>query len=296
MPCYHPLSAFQRPDGSIVFSENKSGGGRSLSLPCGRCVGCRLERSRQWATRCIHEAKSHSCNSFITLTYDEAHIPEDGSLHYEHFQKFMKRLRRRFGEVRFYMAGEYGEELERPHFHACLFGVDFSGDRQLWKSSNGFKLYRSPALEVLWPYGFSTVADLTFESAAYTARYVMKKITGDAAESYYRRIDPDTGEVTMLQPEFNRMSLKPGIGARFYEAFSGDVYPHDFCVVNGKESKPPRYYDKLLKRDDPVLYDEIKDEREFVAALKRADNTFDRLEVKEQCAVARLNLNKRNKI
>jgi len=209
----------------------------------------------------------------------------------------MKRLRKQFGKgIRFYMCGEYGEELDRPHFHACLFGVDFSADRSLWSNRNGFRLYRSPTLEVLWPFGHSVIGELNFETAAYTARYVMKKITGSQADSHYSRLDPDTGEVSFLEPEFNRMSLKPGIGARFLDEFSSDVYPGDYVVVNGKKSKPPRYYDKRFDAVSPDVMSEIKAGRELAAYEGRADQLPARLAAKEAVAVAGLSLLGRNKL
>lgn len=293
MPCFHPVAAWQAKDGTVVFSERLAPDGRSLTLPCGRCVGCRLERSRQWAVRCVHESKLHEANSFITLTYDDDHLPIDRSLNYEHFQRFIKRLRKRH-KVRFYMCGEYGEQFDRPHFHACIFGYDFVSDRVVWKRSNGFTLFRSPELEALWPYGFTTVAEFNFETAAYTARYIMKKITGDLAPEHYRYVDPDTGEIFDRVPEFNRMSLKPGIGGHFFDRFHCDVFPHDYVVVNGSKAKPPRYYDKMLQRMDEETFDFIKEEREYQASLNRMDNTFDRLGVKEQVAVGRLSTLKRN--
>ena len=114
-------------------------------------------------------------NCFITLTYSNQHIPADGSLDVRVFQKFMKRLRKRFGDgIRFYHCGEYGSLLGRPHYHACLFNFDFP-DKYLWKENNGQKLYRSPSLEELWPYGYSSIGTVTFESAAYVARYILKR-------------------------------------------------------------------------------------------------------------------------
>lgn len=193
MPCYKPLDAW-RPDFStgskkLIFSYHPArcaGPTPDLQVPCGQCVGCRLERSRQWAVRCVHESQLHKENCFITLTYASEHLPPDSSLHYRDFQLFMKRLRKKFTgkKIRFYMCGEYGENFGRPHFHACLFGHNFD-DLKLWKTQNNIPLYRSKILEELWPFGHSSVGSVTFESAAYVARYIMKKVTGEAAELHY---------------------------------------------------------------------------------------------------------------
>ncbi|MEY3590878.1 MAG: hypothetical protein RLZZ466_1399, partial [Bacteroidota bacterium] len=205
MPCYHPLTAFQCADGSIVFHERRwHNTVKNLSLPCGQCIGCRLERSRQWAMRCMHEAQLHENNCFITLTYDNTHLPSDGSLHYKDFQLFIKRLRKKFGiyRIRYYMAGEYGENFGRPHFHACIFGHDFH-DKKLWRrSTSGSMLYRSQDLELLWPLGYSSIGDVNFESAAYVARYIMKKVTGHNSKQHYTQTDSETGEITTRKPEF----------------------------------------------------------------------------------------------
>lgn len=297
MPCYHPLSAYQCADGSIVFYESKRHDTvKSLSLPCGQCVGCRLERSRQWAIRCMHESQMHEQNCFITLTYDDAHLPSDRSLHYRDFQLFIKRLRKRYPgrRIRYYMAGEYGENFGRPHWHACIFGFDFN-DKKLWKrTSANSLLYRSNDLEILWPFGYSSIGDVTFESAAYVARYIMKKVTGKNAAKHYEEIDPDTGEITNRTPEFTKMSLKPGIGYEWYKQYTSDVYPHDYVVVRGKKVKPPKYYDKKYKIDNPYEFDELLYIREKSARMNHADNTLERLAVKEQVAKAKLQKLKRN--
>ncbi len=297
MPCYHPLSAYQCVDGSIVFYESKRHDiVKSLSLPCGQCVGCRLERSRQWAIRCMHESQMHEKNCFITLTYDDAHLPSDRSLHYRDFQLFIKRLRKRYPgrRIRYYMAGEYGENFGRPHWHACIFGFDFD-DKKLWKrTSANSLLYRSADLELLWPFGYSSIGDVTFESAAYVARYIMKKVTGKNAAEHYQEIDPDTGEIINRTPEFTKMSLKPGIGYEWYKQYTSDVYPHDYVIVRGKKVKPPKYYDKKYKIDNPYEFDELLYIREKSAKLNYADNTLERLAVKEQVAKVKLQKLKRN--
>lgn len=246
--------------GSMVV-RNKWG--EPFEVPCGQCIGCRLERARQWAVRCVHEAQMHDENCFITLTYNNDNLPEDKSVHKRHLQLFFKRLRRKIGkELRYYACGEYGDRLGRPHYHACIFGVDFHDKTHLRGSNyrwhrNHFKkghvhdLYRSTLLEDRWPYGYSTVGELTFESAGYVARYCTKKITGEKSKDHY-------GD---KNPEFALMSSRPGIGYSWYQKYKTDVYPKDFFTINGVKNKPPRYYDDLLARDDPMLLEDIKFKR-----------------------------------
>ena len=286
-------------DGSVKFvSRNKAGVEGTLELPCGQCIGCRLERSRQWAMRCLHEASLYDRNAFITLTYDDSHLPPGGSLSYPDFQRFMKRLRRRIGsKVRFYAGGEYGEQgTIRPHFHACLFGYDFPDKVFFKRSASGDKLYTSKLLESLWPYGICSVGDVTFQSAAYIARYCVAKRTGDAAKSWYacdEFVDQDGVIRDSVTPEFNRMSLKPGIGSRWLEKFKTDVYPRDYVVVNGVKVKPPKYYDVLFEREDPGAFSDIVAQRELEMdmLIKRDHLEYwpDRMNVKEQVHLARSN-------
>lgn len=228
-----------------------------ITIPCGQCIGCRIERSRQWATRCVLEASLWTKNCFITLTYDDEHLPENGTLVKKHFQDFMKRLRKKYGEgIRFFHCGEYGSKGGRPHYHACLFNFDFP-DKYIFRASrskHGFSsvLYRSPSLEQLWPFGFSTVGDVTFESAAYVARYVLKKITGkQAKEVYVHKI-----------PEYVTMSRKPGIAKPWYDKFKFDVYPADHVIIRGdRQVRPPKYFDKCLDDEMPALLEEVKSRR-----------------------------------
>ena len=300
MPCYHPMPAVRMSDGSVKFvSRNKRGVEASLELPCGQCIGCRLERSRQWAMRCLHESSLYDFNSFITLTYDDFNLPVGGSLDYVDFQKFMKRLRKRVGsKVRFYMGGEYGSEgTMRPHFHACLFGYDFPDKVYYKKTSSGEKIYTSKLLESLWPYGLSSVGNVTFESAAYIARYCVQKVTGDLAQAHYRVITDD-GEIIDRVPEFNHMSLKPGIGADWLKKFRTDVFPRDYVVINGVKTKPPKYYDVLFEREFPGDFSQIVASRELdFVNLKHVDPAEfwdDRMSVKEQVQLARSSMLKRS--
>lgn len=293
MPCYHLIDAWQLETGKIVFAE-RGKVRRALRLPCGQCVGCRLERSRQWAVRCMHESSLHLQNCFVTLTYDDDHLPDYGSLFYRDFQLFMKRLRKRCGRARFYMAGEYGAVSFRPHFHACIFGVDFS-DRVLFKSvASGFKLYTSAVLAELWSFGFSSVGDVSFESAAYVARYLMKKVTGPASDSYYSRVSLATGEIFSLTPEFCHMSLKPGIGRMWIERYLDEVVVHDGVVVRGRKCRVPKYYDKYLRMVAPFSADDVE-YRRYLESLDFAGESSDaRCAVREEVAVARLGFKKRS--
>lgn len=208
----------------------------------------------------------------------------------------MKRLRKKFPErkIRYYMCGEYGEETSRPHFHACLFNFDFNDKIVLSKNSDGRpRLWRSQCLDQLWPYGHGAIGAVTFETAAYVARYVMKKITGDKAQQHYQHIDPATGEITNRTPEYNKMSLKPGIGKAWITKWQQDVYPHGKVIINGKEANPPRYYDKHFKKIAPYEYEELVMQREIEGRARYQDNTPERLAVKETVARARANLTRR---
>lgn len=258
----------------------------SLRVPCSRCIGCRLERSRQWAVRCMHEASLYENNCFITLTFNNQSLADlcpDGSLNVRHFQLFMKKLRKRFGDgIRFFHCGEYGAKFRRPHYHAILFNFDFT-DKYLWKVDNGYKLYRSNDLESLWPFGHSSVGSATFESAAYVARYILKKVTGDAADAHYiTDIDFDSGECKVLKPEYITMSRRPGIAKGWFDKFYSDVYPSDKVVVRQKVMKPPRYYDSQFELLYPEEMERIKDMRKANALLLKADSSESRLDVRRR--------------
>ncbi len=286
MPCFSPLKGFRALGGGIVFSRSMSMGLR-MTVPCGRCIGCRLELSRQWAVRCMHESSLYEDNCFITLTYADAFLPPGGSLRKSDFQKFMKRLRKRFCDVkiRYYHCGEYGENTFRPHYHALLFGMDFA-DKVLWSTRGEHSVFRSVLLESVWPFGQSEIGSLTFESAAYVARYITKKIVGDSAEEHYRVVDEATGEIVDRVPEYSTMSLRPGIGHGWYQKFKSDVYPSDEVIVAGRSTLPPKYYDSLLYKEDSDVAAMIKRRRLFKRNLE--DQTPDRMAVREFCTRSRL--------
>lgn len=345
MACSYPLTAYQCSDGGIVFDETrKSDITRTLLLPCGQCARCRLEKSRQWAVRCLHEASLHEHNSFITLTYNTEHLPPANNLTYRDWQLFMKRLlqavRRetkalsssnladsiqsgnaqgtngeptppRFAttldatmraNIRFYMAGEYGERHGRPHFHACLFNLDFLDKTEIKTTKSGHKIYTSPTLEKLWPYGFSSIGNVTFQSAAYIARYIMTKTTEskatpvhirDRAKQEYQHINSETGEITNRKKEFNNMSRKPGIAKNWIIKYTSDVYPEGKMVVNATKQNPPRYYDNYFKNLDPLGFEQLQHFRELEALATAHDNTDARRHTKEQVTLAKLQHYKR---
>lgn len=291
MPCYHPLAAYRTESGEVVFQElARNGGGERIDLPCGQCIGCRMRRASDWELRVMHEAQTHERACFITLTYAKGRLPANGSLEHRDFQLFMKRVRKRFGPVRFYMCGEYGPLNLRPHYHAVLFGVDFRDDRKpAGKSASGAVFFESTHLNNLWGMGKATVQDLVRETAGYCARYIMKKALGHAAEKAYERVDSD-GVICRVVPEYACMSKKPGIGAQWFNRFSGDVYPHDFVVAVGKERLTPRFYDRLLRREDEEEFERVKAarferQREYEAFL---ESMPERLKVREIVHEARV--------
>jgi len=226
-------------------------------------MGCRLNRSENWASRMMHEAQLHEANCFVTLTYNDENLPPNGSLAPDDVTLFFKRLRKHLGnkKIKYYYCGEYGDKFERPHYHIALFNHDFSSDRVPHRTTDMGHAYRSENLEKLWTKGHSEIDTLTYESAKYVASYIQKKINGYRQETHYSRIT-DTGEIISLLPEFARMSRRPAIGKEWLEKFIDDVYNYDVCVVGEKKLRVPQYYDKLLAKLNPDRYDDIKIARE----------------------------------
>lgn len=260
MTCYCPLDGWlakhrnpetgRRP---VVFKMADALLDRPVKLPCGKCIGCRLDKSRNWAIRMTHEAKSHEENAFITLTYADEHLPEDLSLNLEHIQKFFKKYRFSIApkKIRIFYCGEYGEINARPHYHAIIFGHNFN-DQKHFKTINGNSINVSKKLDKLWKKGFSSIGKFDYASAGYVARYSLKKLTGDRAEAHYNG----------RRPEFANMSSRPkAIGQTWIEKYYREVYPDDFIIHNGQKIQPPAYYDKCLETIDPELYRKVKANR-----------------------------------
>jgi len=286
MPCYHPIKGF-RPlsnldGGRLVFNSAKAlNPNNPVSIPCGNCIGCRVDRSREWAVRCQHEASMHEANCFITLTYADEHLPEDYSVHVRTFQLFMKKLRNNVPDtkIRFFACGEYGDLNLRPHYHALLFNHDWSDKILFQKTQSDSLLYTSELLSSLWPHGFATSGDVTYQSAAYVARYVMKKINGERAADHYQRIHPITGKLVKVEPEFCVQSRRPGIGAAWFDKYKGDAFPSDFIIVDGKQHPVPKFYAKKLAEEELTT---VKRTRKKNALPRKKDATPERLRVREE--------------
>ena len=286
MPCYSPLKGWRdKETNGIVFRP--CGSSECMEVACGQCLGCRLDRSRVWALRIVHEASLCDSAVFVTLTYRDLydadddqleggfHVPHDWSLDKSHFRNFMKRLRKAFWhydadgkkvyeKIRYFHCGEYGNvcrhsfrldlqncpycTVGRPHYHAILFGCDFP-DLVAYKGEGEDTRYTSPFLESIWKYGFVDVGNVNFESAAYVSRYILKKVTGPKADDHYMFIDED-GVCDWLEPEYCTMSRRPGIGKDWFDSFVTDVFPSDEVPV--PDMANPRVIKKV-----PRYYEEL---------------------------------------
>lgn len=287
MSCYHPIS---------LPSKHKAARFGYLVVPCGRCIGCRLDYAGMWALRCAKEAELYQHNAFITLTYNKENLPWGEyypTLDKGELQRFWKRLRKEYkGErIRYFACGEYGERRHRPHYHACVFGIDFK-DKYHCDSNpkTGHKYYHSDKLNRIWGNGDCFIGDVTYESASYVARYLISKKTGDQAKYYTDR---------RIEPEFVRMSQKPGIGADWFYKYRDEIIQHDSIVHEGRERGIPRYFSKLIERYDLLIYEDLKSKRkkrseEFY--WKQKDLGASNLAVKEKVKKAQMGLYTRGEL
>ncbi len=242
----------------------------------------------------------HKQNCFLTLTYNDDQLPLDYSIDVRVLQLFMKRLREHAKtRIRFFAAGEYGDRFLRPHYHALIFNYDFN-DKKLHSIKKNIPLYTSDQLSQLWPHGFATIGTVNYQTAAYCARYTMKKIGGDDAPEHYTRVHPVTGKLCTVQPEFSTQSRRPGIGATWFHKYKSDVFPSDFLIVDKKRHPVPKFYIKLLLEEERQR---VKRKRgassptrgHKPATIERAHNlTRARLEVREEVFVDRISKLKRD--
>ena len=376
MACYHPLRAFDtglltdnfKTKYKICGSDvdrihlpysyvNSSGIQKSVKkfwqdrwitdwipIPCGQCIGCRLDYSRSWADRCLLEAQQYDHNAFITLTYDSEHLPafkecvnvDTGevfnwpSLDFDHLTDFIRSLRDyyrynynwqyeehevpegqpydRYDKVknkyyvvdnpgiRFYACGEYGSDGGRPHFHVLAFNLPPLPDMKHWFTTDDHeKIYHSDILQnKIWKRGICSIGELTWNSAAYVARYVVKKQKGDTSGL----VDLCDELVSGLTPEKTRMSLKPGIAKKYYDENKHKFYETDEIVISVRNQvrtiKPPRYFDKLYDLDnfDPFVMADIKKAR-AENAKRSMDDQLSRTTLTEQDYLA---VKERNKL
>lgn len=275
MTCYHPITCvypslpddegkkrllFSLPegyafDGPLVYKKIDPDiiEGYQIKIPCGRCIGCRLDYSRHWAIRSYHEAFMHNANCFVTLTFNDKYLPNDNSVHKDFIQRWLKRFRKYYGDgIRYMLCGEYGSKKGRPHYHLVLYGFDFD-DKYVYSERRGNLYYRSPSLEKIWTLpgcsesaGFSVIGECTFESSAYVARYVTKKVFGSSSKKHY----------SGREPEFMLMSRMPGLGNEFFNRYYHDMFNTGFVLLPNKFKAPiPRYYVSLLEKTDKELFD-----------------------------------------
>lgn len=300
MACYHPLRA-------LWYGEYTDSGKKKFKIigdktpiskkaflpaieteevPCGKCIGCRLEYSRKWAVRCMLEAKQYEHNQFITLTYDEDHVTwkmganrETGEIEPvttlipEDLTKFMKDLRRYYkyhynhDNIRFYACGEYGSHTHRAHYHIIAFNLPIEDKEKFFINKSGEQVYISESIQKIWGKGQVSIGDVTWNSAAYVARYVMKKIKGKESERMY--------ELLGIEPEFVRMSRKPGIAWQYYDENKDKIYECDEIIFTNKDGKgqkikPCKYYDRLYDLENPEFMQALKQKRKLEAEYSMA--------------------------
>lgn len=265
----------ERAEFDFLKLRNKDPEVNFVEVPCGQCIECRLRKSRMWASRIVCEQMTSDTSSFVTLTYDDEHLPigKKGvqTLVMDDISKFFKDLRRycsyHYGldNVRHYTAGEYGSTTLRPHYHSCIFNLPLellSLNKPYKVSFNGDIYYNNPVLSKIWRKGFVVLGDLNFQSAAYVARYVVKKYTGKSAKEEYKEL--------CMEPEFARMSRRPGIGSLYYDKYKDKIYEYDAIYLPkiGKVS-PSSYFDKKYALDNPEVMDYLKGNRRLSAEFRK---------------------------
>lgn len=311
MSCYHPITAFwtgcytetgkkqmyiSKYDVDCISEESLAKAGvpyliypavgevrnghffftQKYELPCGKCIGCDLDRSKIWAMRCVKEASLYpeGYNWFVTLTYDDKHLSSP-YLVKEDLKKFMKKLRRRmqyhgFAEdgIRYFGCGEYGEKYQRPHFHVILFNCPLPDVEVVGKNPDIERTYyyHSDIVQDCWNKGFTTLGNVTFDSCAYVARYVIKK---HKQEELFSDI-PD------FVPEFIQMSRRPGIAAEWYEQNKDKIYETDEVLMTSRlgkliKLKPCRFFDNKYDIENPEKMADIKANRQRLAAISQAN-------------------------
>ena len=247
---------------ALAKQHEKDPSFRAKIVPCGRCIACRISKAHDWAVRGILESYCHEKSSFITLTYDDEHLPKNLSVSKVEFDKFVKRLRENLSRkypgvlVKVLGSGEYGDHSLRPHYHAIVYGFDFP-DRQPLYRFKGNQYFTSPFLSELWEFGNHVIGEVNLTTITYCAKYVIKKVTGDRAAEHYGDRDP----------EFGYYPRRPALGREFFEKYTSDFFPKDFITIEGKKHPMPRYFYKRLEADFPELFNEVR----FSRLVKHGD-------------------------
>jgi len=310
LSCYHEVWGFRRADGGWTPHFRASAEGARMKIRCRTCIGCRVRARDQWKTRCLHEASLHQANSFVTLTYDEEHLPAFGSCRISDVSSFVKRLRDRVKPVRFrfLFKTEYGPQTLRPHAHGLLFGLDFPDRVPARRTKAGELSYRSELLMAAWGKGVAECSDLTPRSVGYVANHNIDKLEGAFDPSRYERVDQATGEVVAVERESVRVSTHPGIGRGWLDRFESDCFPSGYVVVDGGKRPVPDYYKRRLKgrfsfrgtyNGGSVPFDDARFMAEKAAEYfdtdeARANSTPERLAVREEVLHLRLKRLKRD--
>lgn len=297
MPCVHPIPAWRNTYSSISTRKRaapvfrypalKAAQGlvKEMKLPCGKCIECRIDYSRQWAMRGACELQTSSTASFLTLTYNSENLPPDGSLQKSHYQKFLKRLRRAGYKFTYMLAGEYGSKLSRPHYHAIIFGEDFKQGSYTApvQQTAEMPLYVNDKITNIWGKGYVVMGEVSFAAIQYVAGYITKKINGDMAKDHYK------GKL----PEFMRVSLKTPIGSRWFDKYASDVYPRDEFIHDGKAMRPPKYFQRRYAKQNPEKALDLSVKRETVAESMSGQWTPERLAARKAITLAKFKMHVR---
>lgn len=275
MPCFRPVTCYQPPDGGqVVFHERKDH--RELEIPCGQCIGCRINRQQMWAFRCLAEASLHEHNWFLTLTYSDENLPPNGSLRHRDWQLFAKRLRKACGPFRYLMCGEYGAQTARPHYHALLFGLALPDSRRCGLR-RGYSVFRSDAIARAWRMGLHELGSVSPMSARYCAGYVLKD------SRVPETVSQETGEVVPLVAPYGRMSLRPGLGDAWVRRYYPELFAHGAAFHEDRRYRIPDYFKHVLDGLDPVAYESLQADA-IEQARASQENTRARLAVREEVA------------
>lgn len=273
-------------------------------LPCRKCIECRMQSAREWSARCKLEVLSHSSSYFVTLTYDEKHVPRyaDGMLgiRYKDFQLFMKRLRKAVDyPIRYREVDEYGSKTRRPHFHALLFGLRLHDLQYLYSMINGRKMYQdnrggqphynSPWLRKIWRNGNVDIAAVEHGSISYVNDYMLKfeldEWHGDEEDAYNQYCDSfphqaaayvSAVKLGVIPPPRTHQSTRPAIGRNAYEELKQtlietDAYPSGYDL----RVRYIHYFDRLLFEEYPALKEPRLRERANLAKAVAYDPEVD---------------------